>query len=93
MRTTLDLPDPLFREIKIRAVQQGLKLKDLLAQYVEAGLRGPTTPSEATQSRPRHPLPIARKADGTVSPARTNAQLQAILDEEDAAEIRKARKR
>ena len=32
MRTTLDLPDTLFREVKTRAVQQGVTLKDLLAQ-------------------------------------------------------------
>lgn len=41
MRTTLDLPDPLFKEVKTRAVQLGVKLKELLATYIEAGLRGP----------------------------------------------------
>jgi len=37
MRTTLDLPDPLFRELKIRAAHQGKKLKELIASYLEAG--------------------------------------------------------
>jgi len=89
MRTTIDLPDPLFREVKTRAVRQGMKLKGLVANYIEAGLRG--TSSSAERPAPRHhsPIPIAREADGTVTPALTNAQLQAILDEEDLAEYHK----
>jgi len=83
MRTTFDLPDPLFRAVKTRAVQQGVKLKDLLASYIEAGLRGPPASNSAVPSRQRYPLPIARKADGTVTRALTHEQLQAILDEED----------
>jgi hypothetical protein len=83
MRTTLELPDPLFREVKSRAAQQGMKLKDLLAQYIEAGLHAsPTTPSSAERRGPL-PIPIARDADGTRTPALTNAQLNAILEEED----------
>ena len=49
MRTTFDLPDPLFREVKTRAVQQGVKLKDLVASYIEMGLRGQAV---ATTSAP-----------------------------------------
>ena len=48
MRTTLDLPDPLFRRLKARAALEGLSLKDLIADYVSAGLsREP--PTFATQ--------------------------------------------
>jgi hypothetical protein len=89
MRTTFDLPDPLFRDVKTRAVQQGVKLKDLLASYVEAGLRGQSAASPAGSMRQRFPLPIARRADGTVTRALTNKQLQAILDEEDRSQPRK----
>ncbi|MEI6675622.1 MAG: hypothetical protein WCO57_10625 [Verrucomicrobiota bacterium] len=52
MRTTFDLPDPLFREVKIRAVQQGVKLKDLVASYIEMGLRGQLAPT--TSAPPSH---------------------------------------
>jgi predicted DNA binding CopG/RHH family protein len=41
MRTTLEIPDPLFREVKARAAQSGLKLKELLTRYIEAGLKAP----------------------------------------------------
>ena len=39
MKTTLDLPEPLVREMKLRAVQQGRKLKDVAAEVFQRGLR------------------------------------------------------
>jgi hypothetical protein len=88
MRTTLDLPDPLFKEVKTRAVQEGVKLKDLLAKYIEAGLRAPQTPeTEAAPRKNPYPLPagIPRTPDSPLHPAMTNAELNAILEEEDMA--------
>ncbi len=38
MKTTLDLPDELIREVKIRAVMQGRTLKDLIADLLRQGL-------------------------------------------------------
>lgn len=38
MKTTLDLPDDLVREIKIRAVHERKKLKDAIAEYLRKGL-------------------------------------------------------
>lgn len=38
MKTTLDLPDALMREIKLRAEQEGRKLKDVVADLLAAGL-------------------------------------------------------
>lgn len=38
MKTTLDLPDELMREIKIRAAIQGRKLKDVVAESIRRGL-------------------------------------------------------
>lgn len=78
MRTTLDLPDPIFRDLKIRAAQQGVKMKDLVEQYVVAGLQGRVVPVK------RSPLPVFREATGETAPAFSNSELQAILDEEDA---------
>ena len=40
MRTTIDLPDPLFREAKACAALEGTTLKDLVTRCVEQGLRG-----------------------------------------------------
>jgi len=88
MRTTLELPDPLFREVKTRAVQQGVTLKDLLAQYIQAGMNAPASGLLPEMAAPQtHPIPIAirRKAGAPLTPALTNAELNAILDAEDFA--------
>jgi len=83
MRTTLDLPDETFRQLKAQAALNGLKLKELVTQFIERGLAaGPAAP-EAALPRSRPPIPIARKADGSVTPALSNAELYAILDEQD----------
>lgn len=80
MRTTLDLPDPLFREVKSRAAKEGMKLKDLIAQYIEAGLR-------PTNDRRGHtePLPVAipQEMGKAAGKALSNRELHALLDEED----------
>jgi len=38
MKTTLELPDELVREAKLRAVAQGRALKDLVADFIRQGL-------------------------------------------------------
>lgn len=86
MRTTLDLPDNLFKAVKTRAVQQGVKLKELLATYIEAGLRAPQIPKKDTSPlKNPHPLPVGipRILGAPLHPALSNAELQAILEEED----------
>jgi len=79
MRTTLDLPDPLFRTLKARAASQGLKIKELLEIYVVEGLKRRGSPSAS-----RSPLPVARARTGKLIPALANETIQQILDEEDA---------
>jgi len=44
MKTTLDLPDELIREVKLRAVVQRRTLKDLVADLLRQGL-GMAAPS------------------------------------------------
>jgi plasmid stability protein len=38
MKTTLELPDDLMREVKIRAVREDRKLKDAIAELLRRGL-------------------------------------------------------
>ncbi len=40
MKTTLDLPDHLMRQVKQRALQQGRPIKELVADYIRQGLHG-----------------------------------------------------
>jgi plasmid stability protein len=58
MKTTLDLPDALMREVKIRAVTENRKLKDAIADLLRRGL------SERSRPRIRHRVafPLVRCA-------------------------------
>lgn len=84
MRTTLDLPDSLFREVKSRAAKEGMKLKELIAHYIEAGLRAPAVLSTGERGH-REPLPVAIPREPGKAPgqALTNQELHRLLEEED----------
>lgn len=83
MRTTLDLPDSLFRELKAQSAMRGLKLKEFVAELLQSGL---ATQSSAPrpESRPRSPLPVIRKATGVRHSALSNREIDALLVAEDA---------
>jgi plasmid stability protein len=38
MKTTLDLPDALMKQVRLRALQDGRKLKDAVAELLRKGL-------------------------------------------------------
>jgi hypothetical protein len=41
MKTTLELPDHLLKRVKIRAVHENKKLKDVIAEFIERGMKQP----------------------------------------------------
>jgi hypothetical protein len=84
MRTTIDLPDELFRQAKARAALDGTKLKDLITRFVEQGLRQGAQSATPLRRR-RSELPVARAATGRTLPALTNAEIHRMLDEEEIA--------
>ena len=49
MKTTLDLPDHLMRQVKQRALQQGRPIKELVADYIRQGLHGPAPLPQPTK--------------------------------------------
>jgi len=83
MRTTLDLPDELFLEAKTRAVQQRTTLKNLITQFIHAGLRSQTITISQPERRTPPPVAIRRASGQPQTPALTNRELQAILEKED----------
>jgi hypothetical protein len=40
MRTTVDIPDPLYRELRGRAAKEGRSVKELILRGVEQELKG-----------------------------------------------------
>src|SRR5262245_8025108 len=52
MKTTLDLPDALVKKVKLRALRDGRKLKDAVAELLERGL------AAAADAQPVHQNPV-----------------------------------
>lgn len=84
MRTTIDMPDELFRQAKVRAALEGRKLKDLLTDFVREGLARPNAPLEDSARR-RSPMPVGYRAAAgdEIIPSLSSAEIAAFLDEED----------
>lgn len=56
MKTTLDLPADLIREMKLRAAHEGRKLRDVATEVFRLGLSQPRPQSEAPRHRVKLPL-------------------------------------
>jgi hypothetical protein len=62
MRTTLDIPNPVYRRLKARATREGRTTKELILRAVEQILKEPRR-----KSRRKVKLPIVRsKRPGTL---------------------------
>ena len=57
MRTTVDIPDALFRRAKSEAALRGRKLKDLVADGLRLVLDKENRPAEAEKKPPRPARP------------------------------------
>ena len=60
METTLDLPNDLVREIKLRAVNEGRKLKDVAADLLRAALAPPPVSGSLPPAAVPKTLPMIR---------------------------------
>ena len=59
MKTTLEMPDELMRRVKMRAVQRNQRLKDVVAQLLEAGMAA--APDDAPPTRAPKPVRLRRR--------------------------------
>jgi len=74
MRTTIDLPDELYRTLKTRAAISGVTMRELVQRLIEQGLKqsgASATPLPAEEE----PLPVAIPAGSGPIRAFTNAEL------------------
>ena len=78
MRTTLDLPDPLFRRLKAKAAIEGVPLKQVLERLLVAGLAG-TKPTERAATR--LPFPSI-STGGAVIGSVSNAEAFELMDQD-----------
>ncbi len=82
MRTTIDLPDELFRRAKARAALKGMTLKELITRFVQLGLRSAAEADGTPHDQRRSTPPIVRAATGQPLETFTHAELHRLLDEE-----------
>jgi len=89
MRTTIDLPEELFREVKIRAAREGSTLKELITECIRSGLQRPSAiDGNSPIRRGAPPVAIRRTPGMAPTAALSNRQLSAILENEEVASAR-----
>jgi len=86
MKTTLELPDDLMREVKIRAAQQGRKMKDIMAETLRSGLFPKSAVGQAPKPRiTKHPTLGHLVVTGTPNAPASSMTIEQILQlEQDA---------
>jgi hypothetical protein len=82
MRTTIELPDSLYRQVKILAVQKGLTLKEFFTAAMERAVVEP-----AAESRRMVRPPIMGVTANQI-PARSNEELAVLLEAEELEKSR-----
>lgn len=78
MRTTLELPDPLFARLKARAASERVTLKQLLRSYVEQGLS--SMPQSTAMQRSGSTLPRVEAHPAIAGAQLSNAALFELLE-------------
>src|SRR2546423_6594507 len=97
MKTTIELPDSLIREIKLRAIHENRKQKEIFAELLRKGLDAPepsAEPSSAVIGKDREtglPVVVCRRT-ASASAKLTPQRLAEILMEQEAAWHNEARR-
>ncbi|MEI8304035.1 MAG: hypothetical protein WCG13_12160 [Burkholderiales bacterium] len=87
MRTTIDLPDSLYRQLKAHAALRGVPMKEVVLAFVERGLRAPLEAAEPQPPAPRD-LPTIRARALLPPEAFSNAGLFEVLEGSEPTDAR-----
>jgi len=79
MKTTLDLPEELVREMKIRAAREGRKLREVATEVIQKGLSVSAPAKKVASRRIKFPLFKGGKATRQFTPE----ELDEILLQEE----------
>lgn len=92
MRTTLDLPDPLLRELKTRAALNGQSLKSLLNDLILRAMHLPAAPKPGASAQLAPPVLQRLQSQATpraMQLPQTNAQLAENALQEEIEKLRR----
>ena len=92
MRTTIDLPDEIFRQAKASAAMRGIKLRELIIECVSQGLTAQGWP--ATEETPKMSVrTFAHRVGGDSVPSLSPQQIAKLFNEDEARVYTAARRR
>ena len=84
MRTTVDIPDELYRALKARAALTGVPVREMVTQLIDLGLRSVPT-NASRRDRRRTPPPVAIQPRGVPIAALSNQDMARLEEIEDEA--------
>lgn len=91
MKTTLEIPDTLFKRVKARAAMKGLKLKEVVASALSFYL---AQPEPKPGSHPgRSPFPLVRGKGGPLLKAMSNQTIARLEEDDDLERYRRSLRR
>ena len=88
MKTTLEIPNPLFKRVKAHAAMEGLKLKDVVASALSAYLVRP--PSPLKRIHKSCPFPLVRGKVGTIMKQMNNETIAKLEEKDDLERYRRS---
>ena len=81
MKTTLEIPDDLYRQAKVQAAHENRKMKDLVTEGLRLVL-GLTKQASSRKLRRMTKAPVTIRR-GNVIPALTNDEMAKLLERSD----------
>lgn len=85
MKTTIDIPEPLYKRAKIHAVERGITLKEVVLASLERELAAPGTAEDRQVSywanRKLRPEFVRLQAEGAFKPKPGDRSIDDILAE------------
>ncbi len=88
MKTTIDIPESLYKQAKIRAIERGQTLKQIVLNSLERELNAPLTPSVAPApasywaNRPLSPEFAAAQQDGAYRPQPEHRDITDLISDD-----------
>jgi plasmid stability protein len=89
VKTTLELPDELMRAAKIRAANEGRRLKDVIADLIRLGLAEKAKPERRMPQKVRLPL-VDCAHDARPHEEMTPGRVAEVMAREDVKTARRA---
>ncbi|MDX2267194.1 MAG: hypothetical protein NW208_03750 [Bryobacter sp.] len=77
MKATIDIPDELYREVKIKAASEGRTVREVVINALQTSLS--SNWDGMPEIHTKNGFPVIRLGKGTI-PALTNEQIAELLD-------------